>query len=114
MKIHATGGQTIGGVESSAAAPIARPAAGAEAKSSVCSSAEGGLHGELSQLKSSDPERFRARLIDLANRLRLVANEVGGRDAPALEQLADKMAEAAQTGELAVLRPPAIGGRRAA
>jgi hypothetical protein len=120
MKIHAMGGHTIGGIESSAPASNAPSSAwptagaGAGAAATVSISAEGGLLGELDRLKISDPEKFRARLQDLAERLRTAAGAVGGKDAPALEQLADKMTEAAQTGELAVLRPPALGGRRAA
>jgi hypothetical protein len=124
MKIHPMGVPTSGGAEPSgpaaSAASVAldaappRPAASAAPASTVGISSDGGLLSELSLLKSCDPEKFRARLHDMAQRLRAAAIEVGEKDAPALERLAEKMTEAAQSGELAVLRPPALGGRRAA
>lgn len=61
---------------------------------------------ELSALKSSDPEKFQATMKDMADHLRAEAKSQGGEAATFLGALADKVTEAAKTGDLSKLTPP--------
>ncbi len=73
---------------------------------------------KLSDLKTSDPEKFQSTMKDMADHMRQAAKEQGGDAAKFLNALADKVTEAAKTGDLSSLKPPSgpppAGGPRGA
>ena len=73
-------------------------------------SKQGDLLSRLRDLQDSDPEQFQATMKEMAGKLRAEAKESSGDKAKALNDLADKVTEAAETGDLSVLKPPS-GGR---
>ncbi|HEY3256415.1 MAG TPA: hypothetical protein VGJ91_20790 [Polyangiaceae bacterium] len=84
---------------------------GPAAVSAISPQAE--LFAKLSELKDSDPEQFQATLSKMSDELRSAAKEQGGAAAQHLNGLADKVAEAAKTGDLSLLQPDAskAGGK---
>ena len=92
-------------------------------------SGPGKLFAELKELASSDPEKFKTVAADVAAKIRAAigdttsADSTDGTDsasstsgaggaASRLADLAAKFEEAAQTGDVSVLAPPAGGGGR--
>ncbi len=67
------------------------------------------LMAELADLQKSDPDQFKAKLEQMASDLRSKADEVGGEESERMTALAGKFAEAAESGDLSVLKPPAEG-----
>lgn len=71
----------------------------------------GELLGKLSELASSDPEKFRSVTADTAAKLRELAQNATGKDQEMLSELADKFEEASETGSLPSRgRPGSAGG----
>lgn len=60
---------------------------------------------ELNDLKTSDPEKFKATLTAMAEKARTDAASRTGKEAGFLNGLADKLENAAQTGDLSQLKP---------
>jgi len=87
-------------------ATISSPAA----LSSISPQAE--LLGKLSALKDADPKQFQATLSTMADELRASAKQQGGVAAQHLNGLADKVSEAAKTGDLSLLQPDANGSNQ--
>ena len=67
---------------------------------------------ELSALKDSDPEAFKAKLNDLSSQAREAAYRTSGEPAKRLSRMADKLTEVAQSGEVSALQPPPPGAGR--
>jgi hypothetical protein len=60
---------------------------------------------QLQQLKQSDPDKLKQVLSDISSKLQDAAKQAIGTQADALNKLADKFQQAAQTGELSKLQP---------
>jgi len=68
------------------------------------------LFKELQKLQSTDPAEFKKVLTDAAKKLKDAAGQQSDSKAAAfLTSLADKFQQAADTGDLSVLKPPASG-----
>jgi hypothetical protein len=65
---------------------------------------------ELSALKDSDPAAFKAKLTEMSSQAREAAKGATGEQQTRLTQMADKLAEVAESGDLSALQPPS-GGR---
>jgi hypothetical protein len=70
----------------------------------------GSLMSELKELQQSDPDKFKKVMGDIADKLKAEASDATGAKADRLNAMADKFTEAAQTGDLPALKPPAHGG----
>ena len=106
--IAALNSQNVATLNSVSAATSARTTpgitnSGPAAVSAISPQAE--LLAKLSELKESDPEQFQATLSKMADELRSAAKDQGGAAAQHLNGLADKVAEAAKTGDLSLLQP---------
>jgi hypothetical protein len=64
---------------------------------------------KLKELQGSDPAKFQSTMKDMADNLRATAKEQGGKAAEFLNGMADKVTEAAKTGDLSALKPPSGG-----
>jgi hypothetical protein len=64
---------------------------------------------KLKDLQSSDPAKFQSTMKDMADHLRAAAKEQGGKAGEFLNGMADKVTEAAKTGDLSALKPPPGG-----
>lgn len=60
---------------------------------------------ELNELRTSDPEKFKATLTEMAEKVRTDAAGRTGKEAEFLNGLADKLENAALTGDLSQLKP---------
>ena len=110
--ISALNSQTVGAPSSLPATTTAGTTVGATSSTpaavrSISPQAE--LLGKLSALKESDPEQFQATLSKMADELRASAKEQSGAAAQRLNGLADKVSEAARTGDLSALQADAGG-----
>ncbi len=118
MTISSIGGpsaQQLVGTAAPAAPPGHRPAGfGPPTVTNVSDAAK--TLSRLNELKSTDPEAFRAELNSAADDVRSHAAAQGGRIGELLNAFADKLSEAAKTGDLSVLQPPdgaaGVGGGR--
>jgi hypothetical protein len=71
------------------------------------------LMSELQQLQQSDPTKFKAVMADIASTLKTDAQNATGSQASALNNLAARFDQAAQTGQMPNLQPqgqPGAGG----
>ena len=71
------------------------------------------LMSELQQLQQNDPTKFKAVMADIASTLKTDAQNATGSQASALNNLAAKFDQAAQTGQMPNLQPqgqPGAGG----
>jgi hypothetical protein len=72
-----------------------------------CELSKGGeLLSKLEELKTDDPEAFAETLTEISESLAEEAASAEGKDKEMLEDLADKFATAAKTGDLSGLEPP--------
>jgi tellurite resistance protein len=107
MNIAALSGQSfqmvarVSGSSSGPVSVIKGGGASAAATTNISDAAE--MLSKLNELKSSDPEKFQTTLEDMADRLRSDAKEKGGEAVQILNGLADKVDEAAKTGDLSQL-----------
>lgn len=76
-------------------------------------SGPGALMGKLQELEDTDPAAFREQANAMAEKLRAGARGLEGKEAEMVQQLADKLSEAAESGDLSALKPsgPPPGGR---
>ncbi|HVO18074.1 MAG TPA: hypothetical protein VMU15_02385 [Anaeromyxobacter sp.] len=72
-------------------------------------SGPGSLFGELASLSQSDPDQFKKVAGDIAQKLKAAAANATGDQAKFLSSMADKFSEAAQSGDMSVLRPGGAG-----
>ncbi|HUJ60721.1 MAG TPA: hypothetical protein VLX92_19600 [Kofleriaceae bacterium] len=95
---------SIAATTGTAAAPAAPPpAAGTQL------SAFGSFMSKLQSLEQTDPAKAKTVLATIAQKLGAKAQQVGGAQGQKLQALADKFNQAAQTGDLSALKPPASG-----
>ena len=110
--ISALNSQAVGALSSLSATTTARATGSARSSTPAAVRAispQAELLGKLSALKESDPEQFQATLSKMAEELRASANEQSGAAAQRLSGLADKVSEAAKTGDLSALQADASG-----
>ncbi|MDB5311403.1 MAG: hypothetical protein JWO38_5605 [Gemmataceae bacterium] len=68
-------------------------------------SSAGQLFGQLQQLQSQDPAKFKQLLSDVANQLTSAAQQTTGAQSQLLSNLASTLQNAASSGNLAALQP---------
>ncbi|HUO49550.1 MAG TPA: hypothetical protein VMU09_12015 [Acidimicrobiales bacterium] len=73
-------------------------------------SGPGSLFGELASLAQSNPDEFKKVAGDIAQKLKAAAANATGDQAKFLSSMADKFGQAAQSGDMSVLRPGGPGG----
>ena len=100
---YAVGSVSTMSGNSTAAAPAANGEGGGGA--SVRLSGRGRLMAKLQALEESDPAKAKDVLASLAKTVRDKAGQASGEDAQRLGALADKLDQAAQTGDLSGLAP---------
>ncbi len=83
-------------------------ALGMASQSSI--SPEGGLFGELASLAQSDPSKFKKVAAEISQKLKDAAAQATGDQAKFLTKMAGKFDQAAQTGDMSVLKPEGTGG----
>jgi hypothetical protein len=83
-------------------------ALGVASQSSI--SPEGGLFGELASLSQSDPSKFKKVATEISQKLKDAATQATGDQAKFLTKMAGKFDQAAQTGDMSVLKPEGPGG----
>lgn len=64
------------------------------------------LLSQLQELQTSDPEKFKEVMEKMSRQLAEAADGTQGRDAGFLADLADRFAEAGETGDLSLVQPP--------
>ncbi|MFO0581544.1 MAG: hypothetical protein U0229_04655 [Anaeromyxobacter sp.] len=64
------------------------------------------LLSRLQALQTSDPEKFKAVMKQMSEQLSTAADGTQGREAGFLADLADRFAEAGETGDLSLVKPP--------
>jgi len=69
----------------------------------------GQLMSQLQNLEQSDPAKAKQVLGEIASKLSDAAKQAGGDRGKMMSALADKFQQAAQTGDLSGLKPPASG-----
>ncbi len=68
-------------------------------------SGPGALIGKLQELQETDPAAFRDQANAMAEKLRAGAEGLEGKEADMVNELADKLSEAAESGDLSALEP---------
>lgn len=89
-------------------ASVAHPRSQSSRPPGISSDAE--MLTKLVELRTSQPSRFRDVSREITSRLQAKADDQGGDVGKQLDQLADKFAEAARTGDMSALRP-SVGAR---
>lgn len=108
MSVSAISLGAVGAITSRATSTAKTPAASSSAGPAAVTriSKEGDLLSHLSDLQKSDPEQFQGTMEDMADRLRAESMAKGGEEGERLAAAADKIDEAAKTGDLSKLKPP--------
>ncbi len=65
---------------------------------------------ELNDLQKSDPAKFKQVTEEISQKLRDAANSASGGQATSLKTLADKFAQASQSGDMSALQPAGAHG----
>lgn len=65
---------------------------------------------ELNDLQKSDPAKFKQVTEEISQKLRDAANSTSGSQATSLNKLADKFAQASQSGDMSALQPTGAHG----
>jgi hypothetical protein len=102
--VGSTGSCPSGGASTTASASALLD--GGDGTDSTQLSGPAQLLSQLQSLEASDPSKAKAAMTQLATDIRSQAQQVGGDQAQHMNDFADKLDQAASTGDLSVLQPP--------